>query len=56
MFEPLYRVGAFAAYQITLAVGIALMPLVLLARRLGVTVPVGELVAAAGRAYDGVRR
>jgi len=56
MFEPLYRVGAFAAYQITLAVGIVLMPLVLLARHLGVTVPLGELVAAAGQAYDGVRR
>ncbi len=56
MFESLYRVGAFAAYQLTLVVGIALMPLALLARRLGVTVPVGDLVAAAGRAYDGVRR
>jgi hypothetical protein len=56
MFEPLYRAGAFAAYQITLAVGIALMPLALLARRLGVTIPLGDLVAAAGRVYDGVRR
>jgi len=52
MFEPLYRAGAFAAYQITLAVGIALMPLALFARRLGVTVPLGDLVAAAARAYD----
>ena len=56
MFEPLSRAGAFAAYQITLAVGIALMPLALFARRLGVTIPFGALVAAAGRAYDGVRR
>ena len=56
MFESLYRVGAFAAYQLTLVVGIALMPLALLARRLGVTVPVGDLVATAGRAYDGARR
>lgn len=52
MFEPLSRAGAFAAYQITLAVGIALMPLALFARRLGVTIPVGDLVAAAARAYD----
>ena len=52
MFEPLYRVGAFAAYQITLVVGIALMPLALFARRLGVTVPLGDLVAATARAYD----
>jgi hypothetical protein len=52
MFESLSRAGAFAAYQITLAVGIALMPLALFARRLGVTVPFGDLVTAAARAYD----
>jgi len=56
MLEPLYRAGAFAAYQITLAVGIVLMPLALLARRLGVTIPLGELVAATGQAYDRMRR
>jgi len=56
MFESLYRAGAFAAYQLTLAVGIALMPLALIARRLGVTVPLGDLVAATGRAYDRMRR
>jgi hypothetical protein len=52
MFEPLYRAGAFAVYQITLVVGIALMPLALLARRLGVTIPLGDLVAAAVRTYE----
>jgi len=56
MFEPLYRAGAFATYQLTLVVGIVLMPLALLARRLGVTVPLGDLVAATGRAYDRMRR
>jgi hypothetical protein len=56
MFEPLYRAGAFAAYQITLAVGIALMPLVLFARRFGVTIPIGDLVASAARAYDSAGR
>jgi len=56
MFEPLSRVGVFAAYQIALVLGIALMPLALLARRLGVTIPVGELVAATGQAYDRVSR
>lgn len=56
MFEPLYRAGAFAAYQVTLLVGIALMPLALLARRLGVTIPLGDLVSAAASAYDGADR
>jgi hypothetical protein len=56
MLESLSRAGAFAVYQLTLAVGIALMPLALLARRLGVTVPLGDVVAATGRAYDHVRR
>jgi len=52
MFEPLYRAGTFATYQITLVLGIALMPLALFARRLGVTLPLGDLVAATKRAYD----
>jgi hypothetical protein len=52
MFDSLSRAGAFAAYQISLAVGIALLPFALFARRLGVTLPVGDLVAAAVRAYD----
>lgn len=56
MIESLYRAGAFAAYQITLVVGIVLMPLVLFARRLGVTIPFGDLVAATGQAYDRMRR
>ncbi|MFB6255889.1 MAG: hypothetical protein ABEH58_04040 [Haloplanus sp.] len=52
MFGLLHRAGAFAAYQIALVVGIVLMPLALFARRLGVTVPLGDLVAATARAYD----
>jgi hypothetical protein len=56
MFEPLSRAGAFAAYQLTLVLGIVLMPLALFARRLGVTIPLGDLVAAMGRTYDRMRR
>jgi len=52
MFEPLSRAGAFVAYQVTLVVGIVLMPLALFASRLGVTIPVGDLVTSAARAYD----
>jgi hypothetical protein len=46
----------FAAYQATLVLGIVLMPLALFARRLGVTVPFGDLVAAMGQTYDRMRR
>jgi hypothetical protein len=56
MFDSLYRAGAFATYQLTLVLGIALMPLALLARQLGVSVPLGSLVAATGRAYDRTSR
>jgi len=56
MLESLSRAGAFAVYQLTLVVGIALMPLALLARHLGVTIPLGELVSATGRTYDRVQR
>jgi hypothetical protein len=56
MFESLSRAGAFAAYQLTLALGIVLMPLALFARRLGVTIPLGDLVAVMGRTYDRMRR
>jgi hypothetical protein len=55
MTDTLYRAGAFALYQTTLVAGIVLMPLALLARRLGVSVPLGDLVAAAGRAYENAR-
>jgi hypothetical protein len=37
---------------LTLVLGIALMPVALLSRRFGVTLPLGEAVAAAGRAYE----
>ncbi|SDZ77548.1 hypothetical protein SAMN04488065_0220 [Haloplanus vescus] len=56
MFDSLSRAGAFAAYQLTLAFGIALLPLALFARQLGVTIPLGDLVAATGDVYDRVRR
>ncbi len=52
MLDSLYRAGVFTVYQLTLVVGILLMPLALMAGRLGVPMPVGDLVAAAGRAYE----
>ena len=55
MIEPLYRASAFTVYQATLVFGIAILPLALLARRLGVNLPVGDLVTAAGRAYENAK-
>ncbi|MFB6107377.1 MAG: hypothetical protein ABEJ82_00875 [Haloplanus sp.] len=52
MIESLQRLGLFTLYQTTVLLGIVLMPLALLARRLGVHLPVGELVETLGRAYD----
>jgi hypothetical protein len=55
MIDTLYRAGVFTLYQTALVTGIVLMPLALLARRLGVSVPLGDLVAATGRAYENAR-
>jgi hypothetical protein len=56
MFETTYRLGLFTLYQFALVFGIILMPLALLARRLGVTLPVGEAVDAIGDAYERAAR
>ncbi|GAB3322328.1 hypothetical protein GCM10027355_21820 [Haloplanus salinarum] len=52
MFDSLYRAGVSTVYQLTLVAGIVLMPVALLASRLGVPVPVGDIVSAVGRAYE----
>ncbi|MFC3476162.1 hypothetical protein [Halobacterium litoreum] len=52
MFERITRLGLLAAYQSTLALGIVLMPLAMLVRRAGVTLPVGRLVERAEHAYE----
>jgi len=52
MLDSLYRAGVFTVYQLTLVVGILLMPFALMAGRLGVPMPVGDLVSAAGRVYE----
>jgi hypothetical protein len=52
MFETTYRLGLFTLYQFALVFGIVLMPVALLARRVGLTLPVGEVVDAVGDAYE----
>ena len=49
--ERLTQSLLFAAYQSSLALGIAMLPLALAAQRFGVTIPVHRLVEVSERAY-----
>jgi hypothetical protein len=52
MFDTVSRAGAFTVYQTALLVGILVMPLALAARKVGVHLPLGDVVAAAARTYE----
>ena len=54
MIDPIQRATLFALYQASIVFGIVLLPVALLARRGGVTLPVGRLVERLGRAYENV--
>lgn len=47
-----YRATLLALYQIAVVLGIALLPVALAVRRMGVHLPVGRLVEHLGNAYD----
>lgn len=51
MIETTYRAGLLVAYQFAVFVGIVMMPLALLARQVGVTLPIGRLVRTLDNAY-----
>jgi hypothetical protein len=55
MFATLERTVAFALYQLSLLIGLLLLPVALLARQGGLTLPVGRLVERTGRAYESAR-
>ncbi|WP_162991502.1 hypothetical protein [Halostella salina] len=55
MIQRVYRATLLALYQISLAVGILLMPLALVANRAGLTLPVHKLIDRLDAAYEGVR-
>ena len=52
MIETTSRAGLLVAYQFAVFLGIVLMPVALLARQLGVTLPFGRLVQTLDDAYD----
>lgn len=54
MRNPLYRGTVLAAYQLSLLVGIALLPVALVVRRAGIHLRLGTLVQRTRDAYDRV--
>ncbi|MGM0399466.1 MAG: hypothetical protein ACQEQY_10815 [Halobacteriota archaeon] len=52
MIERLTSLATFAAYQTSVAVGIALLPLAIMARYLGVTLPIHRLIQRTESAYQ----
>jgi hypothetical protein len=51
MATAVYRAGVLALYQLSILLGIALLPVALVARRVGVSLPVGRVVERLGAAY-----
>ena len=54
MIESVQKAGLLVLYQLTVALGILLMPIALLARHAGVRLPVGRLIETVGTAYEDV--
>ena len=51
MIDPLQRATLFALYQLSIILGIVLLPIAVLARYGGVTIPIHRIVDRLGRAY-----
>lgn len=52
MIDLLQRATLFALYQLSIAVGIALLPVAVLARQRGITLPIHRVVNRLGTAYE----
>ncbi|WP_435194336.1 hypothetical protein [Natronomonas sp. EA1] len=52
MTSPLYRATLFATYQTTIALGVLLLPIALLARKAGLPLPLDRVIARVGAAYE----
>ncbi|WP_458204798.1 hypothetical protein [Haladaptatus sp. NG-SE-30] len=52
MFAPLRRATLFALYQMSVLTGILLLPVALVARRVGVPIPMHRIVQSLEQAYD----
>ncbi|WP_435347636.1 hypothetical protein [Haloarchaeobius sp. HRN-SO-5] len=52
MIDRAYAASLFALYQMSIALGIVLLPLAVAMRRFGVSLPVHRLVSTFGEAYE----
>lgn len=52
MIARLYRTTLFALYQSSVAIGILLLPIALLAKQAGLTLPLHRLIASLETAYE----
>ena len=55
MIDALHRTTLLALYQLTLVIGIILMPVAVVANRGGLTLPVHRIVERLGSAYESSR-
>ena len=55
MESRLYQFGLFALYQLSLFAGIFLLPVALVARKLGVPIPAHRVVVRLNEAYERAR-
>lgn len=55
MVTRLYRATLYTLYQLSLGVGIALMPLAMLSNKAGIQLPVHRVVQTLRTAYDDAR-
>lgn len=55
MLATIERITTFAAYKVSLLLGLLLLPIALLARQGGVTLPIDRLIERSGRAYAAAR-
>ena len=52
MIKRTYRATLFALYQMSIILGILLLPVALAARQAGISIPLHQLVDSLGEAYD----
>lgn len=52
MAQRLYRATLLVLYQLSIALGIALLPIALLTRRVGLPIPIHRVVQRLGAAYE----
>lgn len=55
MIEPIHRATLFALYQASIIAGIVLLPLAIVARQGGITLPINHVIHRLGHAYENAK-